>query len=172
LELEIGFRQLFLKFEGANPTGTQKDRVAFAQAMDALRRGFEAITLSTCGNYGVAMALAASVAGIRCIIYIPESYQTRRVKEMTDFGAEIIRIGGDYETSVQISRQRAETDEIYDANPGGANTALQLSAYGEIAYEKMPAISRQVSSETGLPACDPLLQGVAPVITALKKFLK
>jgi threonine synthase len=33
------------------------------------------------------------------------------------------------------SRQRAESDEIYDANPGGANTALQLRVYGDIAYE-------------------------------------
>jgi threonine synthase len=33
------------------------------------------------------------------------------------------------------SRRRAEADEIYDANPGGDNTALQLKAYGEIAYE-------------------------------------
>ncbi len=33
------------------------------------------------------------------------------------------------------SREQAEKEEIYDANPGGANTALQLRAYGEIAYE-------------------------------------
>ena len=59
IEREVGLRQIFLKFEGGNPTGTQKDRIAFAQAMDALRRGFDTITMATCGNYGVAMALAA-----------------------------------------------------------------------------------------------------------------
>ena len=60
LEREIGLRQIYLKFEGGNPTGTQKDRIAFAQAMDALRRGFDAITVATCGNYGASVALAAS----------------------------------------------------------------------------------------------------------------
>jgi len=135
LEREVGFRQIFLKFEGANPSGTQKDRIAFAQAMDALRRGFDAITMATCGNYGVAMALAASVAGLRCVIYIPENYHTRRVQEMMQMGAEIIRVAGDYENAVNISRERALAEEIYDANPGGANTALQLRGYGEIAYE-------------------------------------
>lgn len=135
IEREIGLRQVYFKFEGSNPTGAQKDRIAFAQAMDAMRRGFDAMTLATCGNYGVAVALAASLAGLRCLIYIPEVYHTRRVKEMRELGAEIIRVPGDYENAVVVSREHAERDNIYDANPGGANTALQLRAYGEIAYE-------------------------------------
>jgi threonine synthase len=135
VEREVGLRQLYLKFEGGNPTGTQKDRIAFAQAMDALRRGFDAITVATCGNYGAAIAMAARFAGLRCFIYIPEDYRTRRLDEMSPPGVEIIRIPGDYETAVQTSQERAEADEVYDANPGGANTALQLRAYGEIAYE-------------------------------------
>ena len=60
IEREVDFRQIYLKFEGGNPTGTQKDRIAFAQAMDAMRRGFDSITAATCGNYGVAVAMAAS----------------------------------------------------------------------------------------------------------------
>ena len=66
VERDLGLRQVFLKFEGGNPTGTQKDRIAFAQAMDALRRGFDTMTLATCGNYGVACALACRAAGLRC----------------------------------------------------------------------------------------------------------
>jgi len=103
--------------------------------MDAMRRGFDAITVATCGNYGVALAIAASTAGLDCIIYIPEGYRTKRVQEMMDLGAQIIRSPGDYEEAVRASQHRAGSDEIYDANPGGANTALQLKAYGDIAYE-------------------------------------
>jgi threonine synthase len=135
IEREFGLRQIFLKFDGGNPTGTQKDRIAFAQAMDAMRRGFDSITTATCGNYGVAVALAASLAGLRCIIYIPETYRTRRIQEIVNYGSEIVLIPGDYENAIMISRERALQEEIYDANPGGANTALQLRAYGEIAYE-------------------------------------
>lgn len=135
IEREVGFRQIYIKFEGGNPTGTQKDRIAFGQALDAIRRGFDSITMATCGNYGVAMALATSLAGLRCVICIPETYHTKRAQEMINFGAEIIRVPGDYEKAVQYSRDLAESEEIYDANPGGANTALQLKAYGEIAYE-------------------------------------
>jgi len=135
VEREFGFRQLYLKFDGGNPTGTQKDRIAFAQARDALRRGFEAITMATCGNYGAAMALAASLCGLRCVIYLPEAYHTRRLEEMLRGNAEIVRHPGDYEATVLASRERATKDDLYDANPGGANTVLQLDAYAEIARE-------------------------------------
>ncbi len=67
IEREIGLRQVFLKFEGGNPTGTQKDRIAFA----------------------------ASLAGLRCVIYLPEGYHTKRIGEITQFGAEIERVPGD-----------------------------------------------------------------------------
>ena len=78
LEREIQLRQLYLKFEGGNPTGTQKDRIAFAQVMDALRRGFDTITVASCGNYGVATALAARLARISCKVLIPAGYHTAR----------------------------------------------------------------------------------------------
>lgn len=135
IEREIGLRQIYLKFEGGNPTGTQKDRIAFAQALDALRRGYDEIAVASCGNYGAAIALAASLAGLRCRIYIPNSYHTSRINEMTKYGSKIVRVSGDYEESVRISQVEAEKNEYYDANPGGSNTNLQLKAYGEIAYE-------------------------------------
>jgi threonine synthase len=135
IEREFSLRQIYLKFEGGNPTGTQKDRIAFAQCMDALRRGFDTITLATCGNYGVATALASTLAGIKCKIFIPENYHTKRIDEITNFNAEIVRQGKDYETSVKLSKDSAKANEWYDANPGGDNLLIQLRAYGEIAYE-------------------------------------
>jgi threonine synthase len=103
--------------------------------MDALRRGFDGITVATCGNYGAAVAVAASLAGVKAVVFIPVGYKTKRLEEMTSYGAVIERVGKDYEESVEYSRQFAEKNEVYDANPGGPNVSLQLHAYGEIAYE-------------------------------------
>lgn len=135
IEREIGLRQVFLKFEGGNPSGTQKDRIAFAQVHDALRRDFHTISLASCGNYGSAVAFAASLAGIKCRVFIPETYHTKREEEMRRFGAEIIRTGRNYEEAVQNSRDEAYDNEYYDANPGGDNIGLQLKAYSQIAEE-------------------------------------
>lgn len=135
LERELDIRQLFIKYEGENPSGTQKDRIAFAQVHDAFRRSYDIVALATCGNYGVAMAYAAYLAGIRCRIYIPESYHTERVREMEKFEAEIIRLPGSYEDTVTQSSLIAAQEGWYDANPGGANTVLQIQAYALIAHE-------------------------------------
>jgi threonine synthase len=135
IEREFGLRQIFLKFEGSTPTGTQKDRIAFAQVMDALRRGYDTVTVATCGNYGAAMSLATSLAGLDCEIYIPEKYHTARIKEIEANGARIVRVPGDYEQAVIVSQENANKKEYYDANAGGDNTLTQLRAYGEIAYE-------------------------------------
>jgi threonine synthase len=135
IERQIGLRQIFLKFEGGNPTGTQKDRIAFAQVLDAMRRDYQTVSFATCGNYGVALALAASLAALRSLVHIPSGYRTKRLHEMERLGAEIIRVPGDYERAVEVSSALAAENEYYDANPGGANTDLQLRAYGGIAYE-------------------------------------
>ena len=135
IEREVGLRQIYLKFEGGNPTGTQKDRIAFAQVLDALRRGFDTISVATCGSYGVASALAASMAGLKCIVYIPTAYHSNRIKEMTDLGAEIRRIPGDYEQAVVVSHEYCSKKGVYDANPGGDNINIQFNGYGQIANE-------------------------------------
>lgn len=135
IERELNIRQLYIKYEGENPSGTQKDRIAFAQVHDALRRNFDVISLATCGNYGVAVAYAAFLAGVECKIYIPETFHTDRVKEMEAFDAKIIRLPGTYEDTVTASSKIAAENEWYDANPGGVNTSLQIAAYAEIANE-------------------------------------
>lgn len=135
LERELDIRQLYIKYEGDNPTGTQKDRIAFAQVLDALRHEYDVVALATCGNYGVAMAYATHLAGLNCKIYIPVNYHTERIKEMEQMGAEIIRLPGHYEDAVTESTRLAAQNQWYDANPGGANTSLQMTAYAQIAYE-------------------------------------
>jgi threonine synthase len=72
---------------------------------------------------------------VRALVFIPSGYRTRRVAEMEALGAAIERVEGDYEAAVESSKARALRNELYDANPGGVNTPVQLRAYGEIAYE-------------------------------------
>ena len=149
LERKFDLRHLWLKFEGDNPTGTQKDRIAFAQVSDALRRDYGTVTVATCGNYGVAVGLAASIAGLQCVVVIPDGYHTRRLAEMEELGARIIRHPGTYEDAVDHSSALATAEEWYDANPGSANELVQLKGYSEIAAE----IYDQLRDAPAMVAC-------------------
>ena len=136
IERETGLHQIYLKFEGGNPTGTQKDRVAFAQAMDALRRQFDTITLATCGNFGVAQALGR-VPGRHPLrdFYSGHLSHTAQFRKWSSWAPKssvyrVIMRGRS--TSPASARWKKNG---YDANPGGSNTMMQLTAYGGISYE-------------------------------------
>ena len=135
IERDYGLAGVYLKFEGDNPTGTQKDRIAFAQVLDALETGRTDVALATCGNYGVAVALAAGLAGLTCHVFLPAGYHSDRLTEMEALGARIYRPAGSYETVVTHSSERARAEGWYDANPGGRNATRQIEAYAGIGKE-------------------------------------
>ncbi len=137
VEREFGIRQLYLKFDGGNPTGTQKDRIAFAQVEDALRRGFDVDhrgDLRQLRRRARARRLGRGPA-LRHLHARAASTPAASTR-WRQRGAEIR--ASPTATTRPRSRRRAAgpaDGESYDANPGGANTTLQLQAYGEIAYE-------------------------------------
>lgn len=160
LERDFNRAHLYLKFEGDNPTGTQKDRIAFAHVEDALIEGQGTIALATCGNYGVAVALAAKLAGLDCEIYIPAGYHTQRLAEMETLGARIHRPPGTYEDIVAYSNEQARVRGWYNANPGNGNTDLQLRAYSGIADEILSTLGR-LPDEVAVPVSNgTLLAGI------------
>lgn len=135
LAKRYGLPSLWLKSEGVNPSGSQKDRVAMAMVNDAVRRGFTTITVASCGNYGASLALFAQSVRLKAQIIIPASFHTPRITEMEQLGAKVVRQPGSYEECVRRSIEGACQEGWYDANPGGANVHEQLMAYSAIADE-------------------------------------
>lgn len=162
LERDYDRSRLYLKFEGDNPTGTQKDRIAFAHLADAIEKGYGTVAVASCGNYGVATALAAKLAGIECRVYIPANYHTKRLAEMEVLGATLLRPPGSYEEVVEHSRAEAERNGWYDANPGGeTNAELQIEAYAPIAHEIISQLDGNVPEVVAVPVSNgTLLAGI------------
>ncbi|MGB3800082.1 MAG: pyridoxal-phosphate dependent enzyme [Lewinella sp.] len=169
LERDFDHDQLYLKFEGDNPTGTQKDRIAFAHVEEALSDGHDRVVLATCGNYGVAVALAANLAGLECEIFLPAAYHSKRLGEMESLGAKLHRPAGTYEDTVRISSEWALREGAYDANPGGDNTDLQLRAYAGIAGEIVRSLG-QVPDRVAVPVSNGTL--LAGIYSGFERLLK
>ena len=147
LEEALGLRAVYLKFEGSNPTGTQKDRIARHCYEDAHAKGYSTITVATCGNFGASMAWACSHNGIRPAIFVPSDYHTPRIVEMEQRGARIVRVPGDYEDAVAASRDAAREYGWYDANPGSeAQWEISRLGYGRIAHEIVHDLGRMPDS--------------------------
>lgn len=139
LESLLGFGNIYLKFEGSNPTGTQKDRISQYHVTRALREGYDTVTVGTCGNYGVSLAYFANLVGLKAKILIPEKYTMapHRRETLNSFGAEILTDYDKYEDAVEASRHLAKTEHYYDANPGNGNEGWRgyMSIATEIYYQ-------------------------------------
>lgn len=86
--------ELIAKVEYFNPAGSAKDRVALSMIDEAEKNGTlkksSVIIEPTSGNTGIAIAMAASVKGYRCIIVMPESMSVERQKLIRAYNAEIV----------------------------------------------------------------------------------
>lgn len=136
LESLVGCRRLYLKLEGSNPTGSQKDRAAVACLEEARKGGYNSLAIATCGNFGASFAYFAPLYGMKAHVYIPSSYSGERLREIAGYGAFIHPVEGTYEDAVRLASKEARENDWYDANPGvERNTRVSLKAYASIAFE-------------------------------------
>ena len=134
LEEALGVEGIYIDYEGRNPTGTHKDRIARVHVEKALEKGYSAITVGTCGNYGVSIAYYARLYGLKAFVFVPAGYTLERAGEMKALGAEVIPWPGTYEEVVAESRRFALANGIYDANPG-SHPKVDYEGYSSIAEE-------------------------------------
>ena len=85
---------LLAKLEGNNPAGSVKDRPALSMIRRAAERGDikpgDTLIEATSGNTGIALAMAAAIAGYRMILVMPENQSVERRQTMRAFGAELV----------------------------------------------------------------------------------
>ena len=109
-ELGGGF-DLWVKYEGLNPTGSFKDRGMTVAISEAFGRGAKAVICASTGNTAASAAAYASRAGMRCIVIIPEGkVAAGKLAGAVAYGAEVIQIEGSFDDAltlvVQISQQQ------------------------------------------------------------------
>jgi threonine synthase len=101
-EMGGGF-ELFVKFEGLNPTGSFKDRGMTAAISEALGRGAKAVICALTGNTAASAAAYASRAGMRCVVLIPKGkVAAGKLAGAIAYGAEVIQIEGSFDDALSL----------------------------------------------------------------------
>jgi len=101
IELEI-----YLKFDGANPTGSFKDRGMTLAISKALEEGSRAVICASTGNTSASASAYASRAGIKAIVLIPEGkIATGKLVQAMIHGAVVIQIKGNFDQALNIVRE-------------------------------------------------------------------
>ena len=105
--------QLYGKYEGANPTGSFKDRGMVMAVAKAKEDGSEAIICASTGNTSASAAAYAARLGMKCIIVIPEGKIAHgKLAQAVAYGAEIISIAGNFDDALKAVRNIAAEEPI------------------------------------------------------------
>ncbi|MEN2985364.1 MAG: threonine synthase [Thermodesulfovibrionaceae bacterium] len=97
--------ELYLKFDGANPTGSFKDRGMTLAISKALEEGSRAIICASTGNTSASASAYAAKAGIKAIVIIPEGkIATGKLVQAIIHGAVVIQIKGNFDQALEIVR--------------------------------------------------------------------
>ncbi|MDK1017491.1 MAG: threonine synthase, partial [Actinomycetota bacterium] len=100
---EIVERDVYLKFEGTNPTGSFKDRGMTLAVSKALEEGAKAVACASTGNTSASAAAYAARAGIGCIVVLPAGkIAAGKLAQAVAHGATIVPIEGNFDDALRI----------------------------------------------------------------------
>jgi len=135
LEKELGFSKIYLKLEGNNPSGHRSDRLAYLIIRDALSRNKKTISMSAYGSLGYSLSDLSKYFDVHCKFFVTNKKRIKKVDLLDLDHVDIIECGTSYAKCVQTSREMAKKKGWYDANPGFANSVINMYAFSYIAQE-------------------------------------
>jgi len=104
--------QVFLKVEGANPTGSFKDRGMTVAVTHALARGAKAVICASTGNTSASAAAYAGRAGLTCAVLVPQGkIAAGKLAQAIAYGARILQIDGNFDDCLELARKTAASHE-------------------------------------------------------------
>src|SRR5574344_416539 len=103
LAKKIGFiGNLYVKYEGLNPTGSFKDRGMKMSISKAKEQGAKAVICASTGNTSASAAAYAAKAGMKCFVIIPDGYVALgKLSQAMMYGAEVIAIKGNFDQALE-----------------------------------------------------------------------
>ena len=105
--------KIYYKFEGANPTGSFKDRGMTLAISKALEDGAQAVVCASTGNTSASAAAFASRCGLRCFVVVPSGKIAQgKLVQAYRYGAKVIMINGTFDQALMLVREVAKDTSI------------------------------------------------------------
>ncbi len=100
---------LYLKYEGLNPTGSFKDRGMTVAVSKALEEGSRAVMCASTGNTSASASAYAAQAGMKCVVLIPEgAIALGKLAQALIHGAQVLAVEGNFDQALTLVREITE----------------------------------------------------------------
>jgi threonine synthase len=113
--------EVFVKYEGLNPTGSFKDRGMTTAMSMAAKHGAKAVICASTGNTSASAAAYATKAGMTCAVLVPEGkIAMGKLSQAIAHGATLLQVEGNFDDCLTVSRKLAEAypvDLVNSVNP-------------------------------------------------------
>ena len=147
LEEQCGVKELYVKHEGMNPTGSFKDRGMTVGVSRAVELGIKTVACASTGNTSASMAIYAAKAGLAALVLLPSGHVALgKVAQALMHGAQVLAVKGNFDDALALIQKVCSEQGFYllnSVNPYrlegqktiAFETVDQLNAYGK---EKAP----------------------------------
>ncbi|SRR6056297_2885809 len=139
LKKELDGKNIWLKMDYLQPTGSFKDRGAVFLIDQIKKFGIKKIIEDSSGNAGAAIAAYSAAANIDCSIYLPAKTSKAKIKQIKAYGAEIIKIKGDRDKTSQAILKDAKN--IYYAS----------HVYNPLFFAGVASLALEIKKDIGIP---------------------
>jgi len=138
----LGIRELYVKNEGENPTGSFKDRGMTVGLTKAVEYGVKTVICASTGNTSASLAAYAARSGLKCVVLIPSGkIAYGKLAQALIYGAKVIQVRGNFDQALEIVIKLSERDRgVYLLN---SINPFRIEGQKSLGYE----ISEQLDNE-------------------------
>lgn len=112
LSEEVG-AEVYLKIEGANPTGSFKDRGMTCAVTAAKREGAKAVICASTGNTAASAAAYAARGGLTCAVIVPEGkIAAGKLAQALIYGSRVVSLRGNFDVALKLVRELTDNHPI------------------------------------------------------------
>ena len=156
-----GVRELWLKSDAANPTGSLKDRSITVSATKAVEFGYGVLACDSTGNKASSTAAYAARAGLQSVVFCPKDTPRPKMAQAIFFGARLIRVDGHYSQINAMYRRLIASGRVkwYDC---GTDNPFRYEGKKTYAYE--------IAQDLGWRAPDRVLHPAAGGMSLVKTW--
>jgi threonine synthase len=168
LASRLGLKQLWIKDEGRQPTGSLKDRASALAIVMARSAGISTIATASTGNAAAALAGMGAGQGLQLIIFVPASVLPAKVAQLRVYGATVILVDGNYDQAFDLCQEACRHFGWYNRSTGV--NPFMTEGKKTVAYEIIEQISQCDAAH--VPDCIIVGVGDGCILGGVHKGLK
>ncbi|MCD6536579.1 MAG: threonine synthase, partial [Thaumarchaeota archaeon] len=133
LERDLGIREIYVKYEGDNPTGSFKDRGMTVGVTKALEVGAKTTICASTGNTSSSLAAYSAKAGLDCVVLVPShKIALGKLSQALIHGAKVLAVKGNFDDCLRLVKEISKDPRFYLLN---SINPFRLEGQKTAAYE-------------------------------------